>query len=272
MFKPLHDGHAIREAAFAILSKSPIEPALVSSVGSSLLVPWRDVAPKRSDVQNLVLGSVPQAPLAPLAGFALNGIQYEGFARDGTRTWRVAIEPRSIVVNCLQYPGWTTAWPMIRGWFEWIVEQQAASGFEASGFVLQYVNAFPWEGEPDECRPSAFLRPNSEHVAPALYAYNDPRWHEHSGRFQPGCPPYEGETLVRIQVAGNHLEPPSADGYEAIVDVFLQAFLTPSVKVSGHLGAEGPISHLYEHLHALVKRELSAYLTDELIESVHLNG
>jgi hypothetical protein len=272
MFKPLHDGHAIREAAFAILSKSPVEPALVSSVGSSLLVPWRDVAPRRSDVQNLLVDAMSQAPLAPFSGFASNGVQYDGFGRDGTRTWRVAIEPNSIVVNCLQYPGWMTAWPMIRGWFEWILGQEAASGFEASGFVLQYVNAFPWEGDIAGCRPSAFLRPNSGQIAPALYAYDDPRWHQHSGRFEPGCAPYEGETLVRIQAAGNRLGRPSGVSYEVMVDVFLQAVLTPSVKVRDHLGAGGPVSDLYERLHALVKRELSAYLKDELIESVHLNG
>jgi hypothetical protein len=92
MFRPLHNGHAIREAAFAILSKSPIEPALVSSIGSNLQVPWRDVAPKRTDFRTMLLGALPPGMVAPIPEMLPLGLEYQGFAVDGGRTWRVAIE------------------------------------------------------------------------------------------------------------------------------------------------------------------------------------
>lgn len=270
MFRPLYERHAIREAAFAIVSRSPIEPAFVSSIGGNLLVPWRDVAPRRTDFRSMLVGSVPPGMMAPIPELLPLGLEYLGFAPDGGRTWRVAIELQSIVVNCLQYPGWPTAWPMIRGWFDWIVAQ--ASGFEVAGFVLQYVNAFPWEGDPVDCRPSALLRPDSQRVAPTLYDYGDGRWHQHSGRFEPGGVPFGGETLVRTQLSGNRLGEGPESRYEAVVDVYLQTVLAPPVDIRGRLGTDDVVSQLYERLHSLVKQELSEYLRPELVEQIRLYG
>jgi uncharacterized protein (TIGR04255 family) len=271
MFRPLNEGDAIREAAFAILPKLPIEPALVSGISSNLQVPWRDYAPKRSDVRAVFFGAPPGVPTA--LDFAPNGVEYQGFNAKGERIWRIAVDPQSIVVNCLQYPGWNTAWPMIRAWFEWIVSQLPSSSFEASGFMLQYINAFPWEGDIKDCRPSHLLRADSDRIAPLLYTYPDSRWHQNTGRFEQGCDPYEGETLVRVQAAGNRL-PGDSSGfkYEAIVDVLVHAFPGSPVDLKTDLSEEGSIFMLYENLHDLIKCELSSYLDDRLVEAVRLHG
>jgi len=254
------------------LSKSPVEPAFVSSIGSNLQVPWRDIAPKRSDIKSVIVGPFAPAAAMQLSEFLPNGIEFEGFKADGSRAWRVAIQPESIVVNCLVYPGWNTAWPMIRSWFEWILTQHSTGGFAATSFVLQYVNAFLWEGDVQGCRPSAFLQPNSLQVAPALYDYDGGRWHQHSGRYDLSCAPFDGETLVRTQLGGNRLPEPTGFRYEATADIYLQAFLRTPADIAGELGEGGRVSQLYENMHALVKRELSAYLSDGLAQAIRLNG
>ena len=74
------------------MSKGPIEPALVSSIGNNLQVPWRDYAPKRSDVRSIMLKAWPvgMAPPPP-PEFLPSGIEYQGFAVSGDLAWRVSI-------------------------------------------------------------------------------------------------------------------------------------------------------------------------------------
>jgi hypothetical protein len=75
--------------------------------------------------------------------------------------------------------------------------------------------------------------------------------------------------LVRVQASGNR---PLVDRYEATIDVYLQAHLAAPIALNvTQFSNGGPISELFEGLHALVKRELSAYLIERLVESIKLN-
>jgi uncharacterized protein (TIGR04255 family) len=199
MFIPLHDTHAIREVVFAVFFEAAIPPSLVRAVGENLLVPWRHHAPKRTDLRSIVFapGTIPS--FASVAKMPADGLQFEGFKRDGSLSWRVSLQGDMIFINCLEYPGWEQAWPLVREWLGWTLGADPNANVRCRGFGLQYINEFRWQGEIERCTPDQFLK-SSDEVPRALLAYRDPRWHLHHGRFDAGIAPYAGETLRRVHI------------------------------------------------------------------------
>src|SRR5262245_7478553 len=111
MFRPIHDKHAIKEVVFVVLFAARLPSNMLARVGNNLQVPWRDFAPKRSEIQPAFL--VERGGLLALAPQPSQGVSFEGFKKDGSPSWRVAIEPDPfesnrdrISVNCLEYSGW----------------------------------------------------------------------------------------------------------------------------------------------------------------------
>ncbi len=273
MYRPLHRTHAIREAAFVIFGAEQIESSLITAIGNDLTVPWRDVAPKRNDIQQfqIRLGPGPFPEVPPSLSAPADAIEYVGLKANGELAWRVALNPGFIAINCLVYPGWETVWPMVAGWLSWIMTRESVNAFPSSGIALQYINAFPWEGPLEECRPTQLLRPESADVPPSLYKLADDRWHLHSGRFVPLSEPYKGETLQRVHLGATRIDrPDGAKGSEAVIDVYHQSLFMHAVDISGDFVRGGHAEALYRTLHDLAKDRLASYLCDRLIEEVNL--
>src|SRR6266536_4821032 len=234
MYRPLHGTHAIREAAFVIFPAEQINPALITSIGSDLRVPWRDLAPKRNDIQQFQFRMGPGISEAPTSLQApTDVIEYVGLKSDGQLAWRVALNPGFIAINCLEYPGWERLWPMAADWLSWIMSRESVNGFPSSGAALQYINALIWDGPVEKCRPAELLRPGSADVPPSLYELPDDRWHLHSGRFLPSCEPYSGETLQRVNLGSTRVDDPErVKTSQAVIDVYHQAFFKPAAAIS----------------------------------------
>ncbi len=269
MFIPLHDTHAIREVVFAVFWQA-IPPSLFRAVGGNLLVPWREHAPKRTEIRALIPEGIPS--FASLAGTPVEGLNFEGFKRDGSLSWRIALQSDGIFVNCLEYQGWEQVWPLVREWFGWILAADPDVNVHSNGFGLQYINEFRWHGSVERCTASQFLKFGDE-VPRALLEYPDPRWHLHHGRFDAGSGPYTGETLRRIHIDSTRTGwPDGTQGAATVVDVFTRTFFMPSVPVREDFGVDGKAHELFESLHNLIKDRLSEYVRDDILARVKLRG
>ena len=264
-FEPRSGEHAIIEAVFGLKLSRALNSGEIETLARNH-DKWKDELPRlaRHEVQQIVLGEgVPQAITVPGGP----GVSFERIKPNGDIAWRLRYEGNALLINCLEYNGWTDVWATALRYMREVVELIGPEKLSVAGSFLQYIDAFDWMGDEAAYDIFQLLNPEGQLVPPTINQHGS-AWHLHQGWFVPLNGPIDGRLL---QKAHFDAIPKGELGYPSVrMDTLMRADF--SGHVSGKLIFEenSPIVGTFVEMHDRNKQLLEAFLTDAMCQKIGL--
>lgn len=264
-FRPKSGEHAIVEVVFGIQLSRPWQPHEIEKLVNAH-DRWREGLPRlaRHQVHQVFIGDGPPPTLpAPPTG----GVSFERIKPDGDLAWRLRCEDRSISVNCLDYTRWREVWEEAHGYIRAVCDVAVAKDNAVHGIVLQYIDIFEHEGDPDSYDIAELIREGSDYVPRSIWN-KGPFWHLHQGWFRHDELPAPGRLLEKI-----HLDALTDDAQNPLVkmDTLLRLDFAADRPVTKLIGDEGDAQELFDNLHDINKDIMRRYLTDDVLQRIGLD-
>lgn len=260
-FSPKNGDHAIVEAVFGLAFSRPFTPAEIDRIISRREL-WRDELPKmaRTSQFDIIVGEGPVTIPPPGGG----GVTFERVNPDGTLNWRLRVDQSVILVNCLEYTRWSDVWPRAKRYFEEVCRAADATDLRLTSLLLQYVDVFGWDGDPEDYDASMLVDASTGFV-PSSVLKRGSFWHLHQGWFDQ-VP--AGRRLERVHIDAVHDE---NDRPIVKIDSFLQLSMTEQRNVVTYFD-DATLETIFSELHLRGKQLFREIIRDEVCQEIGLNG
>jgi|JI10StandDraft_1071094.scaffolds.fasta_scaffold553945_2 uncharacterized protein (TIGR04255 family) len=271
-FQPKSGAHAIIEVVFGLYFARAFTSTELDALAKAHPL-WKEDLPKIArgafggGFQLMVAEGVgPMMPI-PMQG---GGVIFESIKRDGSLDWRVRAEGNGLFVNCLAYEGGVNTWAKAKRYIERAADHMGINLGEqmVSSCSLEYIDLFDWEGDVAGYDLEQLLRRNSRYI-PATVWERGPMWHLYQGWFRSENIPDAKRLLERIHLDGVL----DASGVPTVkFDTFMQVEFAKSVSVEHVIATKNENEGIFPTLHALNKRIISDYITQEMADRIRLNA
>lgn len=268
MFEPWNGSNAVQECVFAITVNGIFDSNFISKVEEMSRV-WSDVvpAPEKPQIIQLTVGQ--PFPVQPPS--VSGAISYSSFKKDGTVEWRLSFDHNTIAINCLSYDGWKNVLPVVKRLIGYSIELISSKKMSISNIAMQYINGFKWIGDQKGYSIDKLFRMQDTYIPRSIWeGVSGPLWHVHQGYYSPFGDGVAGRVLKRV-----HLDAVVEAGVPVVrmdamlrVDPFQSIHSTAPIMV----GQDGRLWVVFESLHALHKRTVADYLSDEMCARINVES
>ena len=258
-FVPISGQHAIQEVVFIVHFDRPLGGEELDRIFELREVLANDL-PKaeRAPFFQFAIGSNGPGGQVMPTPFAAAPVSIQSFKRDGSLDWRLHAAADFIAVNCLSYSRWELVYVQARKYLSAAVATLTEAEINIKSIVLQYIDAFRFEGSLDEYSVFDLIKKESGYL-PAAFSPNSHFWHVHVGQYETLDTRVGGSLLNRV-----HLDSVESAGLmEAKIDSTHQYFLDESV-LRKPSDFEALQEELFAKLHLKNKSTLKEILTDDV--------
>ncbi len=186
-FEPIHEAHAIEQAAVTLQFGRPIDPGSFKNAvaafrqryaaGDGAILPG-DVQLQQAtfgfQIGNLALGQPAQAGLSM-------GHMFSRTSPSGVVEKDLRLNAFSIAFRTCVYSRWADLAADAKGFLEVLLPFYGDS-LPIASLGYSVVDKFIWKGPSGQCNPKLLLRPQSKYVCPHVFNTSD-MWHSHTGVF-----------------------------------------------------------------------------------------
>ncbi|MGE0187740.1 MAG: TIGR04255 family protein [Steroidobacteraceae bacterium] len=184
-FEPIHEAHAIEQAALAIQFSQPIDAIRFKEAVNAFRQRFNQgadpVLPGDQQLQHFAIGFQIggvglQQPSQANFGHVFNRTSSSGVIEKELR-----LDSASIVFRIAVYTRWADMAKEAKKFLDVLLPFY---GYPLSIASLGYtvVDKFVWKGLSGQCDPTLLLRPQSKYVCPHVFDVKD-MWHSHTGAF-----------------------------------------------------------------------------------------
>lgn len=267
MFVPfdVHRKHAIREAIFGLQLASAPKPEDVKRFVDLGKKNWQSDLPSHGDFQLTPL--LPFPPPANIAVGLTSGASFQAFKKDGSLSWRVLVQDKVLVVNCLEYEGWQTVWPRACEYLSVASAALLSSGNSIAGATLQYINGFPWDASANQYDVTSLLRADADLIPAAFWKNRGAEWHLHQGWYDSVQEPLPGRILNRDHLTSQIEEVQGKRTPTVLLDLLRRYDFTVRDSSSKNFFNQRATA-VFKSMRILVRRALRAYLRDDILEQI----
>jgi len=260
VFEPKSGAHSIVEAVVGFAVQRPFSHAEIESVVASH-PKWREQLPRlgRMSVVEFTVGPSPQSAHPPAGGVIFDRIK-----PDGNIAWRLNVNERNILVNCLEYSRWHEIWPRMHSLLNASAEVAIKPSNRIVNLTLQFIDIFEWNGvQPYDIRQLLNL---DGRILPADLAGRGSLWHVHQGWFERLTSlSLQGRALKRIHIDAVTMGKTPAVKFDTTIRFDLAEPIVHSDILGTDMGA-----NLYETLHQESKRLFRSLLSSEAAKRIGL--
>ena len=257
-FTPFTEKHAIQEVAFVLTFARPFSTANMEAL---------------TKAHDAISGELPRLERGTVIQFDFVGhdqreappppVSIQSYKRDGSLDWRVFASDNYIAVNCLSYSRWDLVYKQARRYLNWA--RSTLSNLNVSGFGLQYIDTFRYNGDVSEYSAFDLIRRDSG-LVPGKFDPRSPFWHLHVGH-RSACEAIKGNLLRRL-----HMDAMEVDQEFVVrIDSTYLFELVPAMP-GGWAYIDGVQDESFRMAHDLNKQDLREVLIPEMVLSISLDG
>jgi len=179
-FEPVHDAHAIEQAAFLVQFSQPIEISRFNDATKAFKQKFGTGDTAELPGNQALLHVAFQIGSVPSSSAGNTAHQFLRTSAAGIIENELRMELSSIVFRTSTYTRWANISAQVSRYMGMLLPYYNSAQIASVGFTV--VDKFVWQGAIDSCNPSLLLRNGSPYVCPHVLKERG-LWHSHTGMF-----------------------------------------------------------------------------------------
>jgi uncharacterized protein (TIGR04255 family) len=266
-FDPIHEAHAIEQAAFIVQFDRPLNDTVFKDVKEATKQ-FENELPGKVEIQGVSFAmGMTSASTYPATS---EGTLLRLVLPDGTIHSELRVERSMLTFLTTRYTGWNLVFKQVCNYFNVLLPHYFPNA-ALIGASLNYVDKFVWNGPLENCNPKLLIREDSKYLCNHIFETKE-LWHSHTGVFS--HTDEFSRRLLNINV--NYLDELNPEEQKRVIiittsiaDQFNQQNYKPLDNSNSESSLEMIKCHMQE-MHNFNKEVLGQIITQQMCERIAL--